>query len=203
MKIAKLLLYLVCVSLSAADGSGQKLDPDPDRIFVTPLKWERIGGVPRSVKERVAYGKLSIFYLEGVYAEVRGWFIRKSAKQPIGLNLNEGFVIRLGTWSRTDDEQLIRIEARDVFRDKIVGPLKCEVVAGERDCVSVPENPLPGPMKYSTCRLERPSTVHIAETIVCTGGLTVSHLKERMDLADFPEIVRKLVSQESHQNSTK
>src|ERR1700754_1313144 len=111
MRTKKLLLFLVWVSVPLVAASGQKLDADPDRIFVTPLKWERIGGAPPSVKERVAYGTLSILYLEGVYAEVRASFIRMSPKEPIGLNLNDGFVMRLGSWNRTYDDQLIRIEA--------------------------------------------------------------------------------------------
>jgi hypothetical protein len=67
---------------------------------------------------------------------------------------------------------------------------KCETVAGKQVCTPVPEETLPGPVKYSTCRLETPSTVHIADTIVCQG-LTVSHLKEWIDLADFQDIVQQ------------
>jgi len=173
MRLAKALFFLLCVQCMALAAYSQKLDPDPDRIFTTSLKWERIAGAPRSEKERVAYGTLAIFYLEGAYAEVSSSFFKRSEKEPLSLNLNEGFVVRLGTWSRTDDDRLIRIESRDVFRDK-----------------------LPGPMVYRTCRLEQPSTTHIADTIVCTGGLTVSHAQKRIDLAGFPEIVRQLVAEQ-------
>jgi hypothetical protein len=192
MRVAKLLLFIACaVELLPAAASGQRLQPDPDRIFISPLAWERVGGAPRSAKERVASGTLTVFYLEGVYAEVRASFLKANPKGPIGLNLNEGFVVRIGTWSRTDDEQLIRIEAREVMRDKVIRPLRCEAVAGKEACAPE-ETQLPGPMKYSTCRLERPSTIHIAETIVCTGGMVVSHLKAPIDLADFPKIVQSL-----------
>jgi len=190
MRFTKLLPVLICVSLPVLAASGQTLDPDPDRIFISPLKWERLGGAPRSVKERCAYGTLTIFYLEGVYAEVSASFTRMSPKEPIGVNLNEGFVIRLGTWSRTYDEQLIRIEAKEVSRDNIIRPATCETVAGKQVCTPEPGELLPGPLKYSTCHLEAPSTVHIADTIVCQG-LTVSHLRERIDLANFTDIVRR------------
>jgi hypothetical protein len=66
MRFTKLLLVLICAGLPVLAASGQTLDP------------------------------LIIFYLEGVYAEVRASFTRMSPKEPIGLNLNEGFVIRLG-----------------------------------------------------------------------------------------------------------
>jgi hypothetical protein len=195
MLVAKLLLFVACAESLMAVASGQTLEPDPDRMFITPLKWERIGGAPRSVKERWAAGTLAIFYLEGVYAEVSASFLRMGPKEPIGLNLNEGFVMRLGSWSRTDDDQLIRIEARDVVRNKIIRALKCEAIAGKKVCAPEPEGALPGPVKYSTCRLERPSTVHIADTIVCTGGFMVSHVQGRLDLVDFPNIVRSYVAQ--------
>jgi hypothetical protein len=181
----------------------QKLDPDPDRIFTTPLKWERIAGAPRAEKVRMAYGTLAIFYLEGVYVEVAASFIRTNEKEPLGLNLNEGFVVMLGTWNRTDDDRLIRIVSRDVSRDSVVRKMSCKTVEAKDTCISEPESPLPGPTVYRTCRLEQPSTAHIAETIVCTKGTTMSHLRSSISLADFPDTVRHLVSQQTKQNSTK
>ena len=196
MRTKKLLLFLLWVSAPFVASSGQKLNADPDRIFVTQLKWERIDGAPRSVKERVARGTLTIFYLEGVYAQVSALFIRMNRKEPIGLILKDGFVMQLGSWNRTDDDQLIRIEARDVFRGKMIRHDKCETIAGKQICTPKPEDPLSGPVKYFTCRLIRPSMDHIAETIVCTGGLTVSHIQGRIDLADLPELVRSYVAQQ-------
>jgi hypothetical protein len=93
------------------------------------LKWERIGGAPHSVKKRVASATLAILYVEGTYAEVSG-SIWMDSKQSLSLDLNSGFILRVGTWSRTDDDQLIRIEHRDVLEDKIIPMLSCKDVSG-------------------------------------------------------------------------
>jgi hypothetical protein len=199
MRLAKALFSLVCVQCMAQAAYSQKLDPNPDRIFTTPLKWERIAGAPHSERKRVAYGTLALFYLEGVYAEVAASFLRTNEKEPVGLNLNEGFIVRLGTWSRTDDDRLVRIESRDVFRDKPVRKMSCKTVEGKETCTPDPEPPLPGPTVYRTCRLEQPSTVHIADTIVCSKGAMMSHLRSSISLGDFPNIVRRLVAAQARQ----
>lgn len=193
--LAKVLFGLACVALQTVGAFGQQLDPDPNRIFTTSLKWERISGAPHSEKERVAEGTLVIFYLEGVYAEVSASFIKTERNQPIGLNLNEGFIVRLGTWSRTDDDQLIRTESREVIRDKLVRVEACNKVGEKQTCAPLPEKHLPGPVSFRTCRLERPSSIHIADAVVCTGGLTVFPSQSQIHLSDFPEIVRRLVKQ--------
>ena len=156
--------------LACGAACAQELDADSERVFVTPLKWERVAGAPRNEKLRYADGTLVILYLEGVYAEVTASFIKMNEKQPLGLNLNEGFIIRLGKWSRTDDESLIRIESREVVREKQVRMLSCKDSSG-RVCAPAPETPLPGPLISHTCRLERQSLTHIAGTIVCNGDV--------------------------------
>jgi hypothetical protein len=47
----------------------------------------------------------------------------------------------------------------------------------------------------NTCRLEHPSTTHIANAIVCTG-LTVFHPQHAIELSDFPSIVRQIVAKQ-------
>jgi hypothetical protein len=133
-------------------------------------------------------------YLEGTYAEVTAAFIKTGGKVPVGLNLNEGFIVRLGTWSRTEDEVLIRTVSREVVRDKIVPKERCQT-AIRQVCTPVPEPSLPGPLVANTCRLERPSTTHIADAIVCTG-LTVFHPQHPIDLSDFPAIVRQTIEKQ-------
>ena len=194
------LVGLFALILAGRPVIAQELDPDPNRIFVTPLKWERVAGAPRDVKTRSAEGTLTILYLEGVYAEVRASFIKSEGKQPIGLNLNEGFVLRLGTWSRTDDDVLIRVESREVVREKQLLKLICKS-GGDSSCKPVPEGPLPGPLMTNTCRLERPSPTHIADTIVCSG-LTVDHPSKAIDLSDLPAIVRQLVAAEKKEGTS-
>jgi len=190
---AKTLSGLACIFLLTINATGQQLDPDPNRIFVTPLKWEKIRGAPRSEKVRVAEGTLAIFYLEGIYTEISASFIRTGRDQPVSLNLNEGFIVRLGSWSRTDDDQLIRTESREVLRDKLLRMELCNTVGEKQSCEPLPEKLQPGPVSYRTCRLEHPSSIHIAEAIVCTGGLNVFHSQNQIRLSDFPEIVRQLV----------
>ena len=173
---------------------AQELDADPDRVFVSALKWERLAGAPRSEKVRHACGTLVILYREGVYAEVTAAFLRKNERLPAGLNLNEGFLVRLGSWSRAEDDELIRVESRAVLRNQQKQKLEGE--PGKVPCSSSPsaQDLLPGPVTTHTCRLERPSVTHIAETIVCSGGLIVDHPQRPIGLADFPSIVRRMVA---------
>jgi len=110
-----LTFFLMCGAASA-----QETDLDPNRVFTTELHWERVAGAPHGEKLRHADGTLVILYLDGTYAEVRASFIKTGGKVPIGLNLNEGFVVRLGTWSRTEDEVLLRTVSREVVREKMI-----------------------------------------------------------------------------------
>ena len=156
-----------------AHAFAQETHVDPNRVFTTDLRWEK-AGTPHGDGLRSAHGTLVILYLNGVYAEVAASFNKTNGKAPVGLNLKNGYVIRLGTWSRTEDDILIRTQSREVDRDKS-----------------------PGPLTTNTCRLEHPSSTHIADAIVCTG-LTVFHSQHAIDLNDFPSMVHYLVkAQES------
>ncbi|HTC74823.1 MAG TPA: hypothetical protein VK684_04570 [Edaphobacter sp.] len=185
-----LTFLLVCGTASA-----QETELDPNRVFTTELHWERVAGAPRGEKLWYADGTLVILYLDGTYAEITASFIKSSGKLPIGLNLNEGFIVGLGTWSRTEDDVLIRTMSREVLRDKIISEVKCQTSPSGKVCAPVPEAPLPGPMLTNTCRLEHPSTTHIADAIVCRG-LTVFHPQHAIALNDFPSIVRQLVEKQ-------
>ena len=150
---------------------AQELDADPNRIFVTPLKWKSVAGGSR---DKSANGTLAILYAEGVYAEVTGAFVKRGGKQQIGLNLKDGFVVRLGTWNRIEDSDLIRVESQETLRSP------------------EEESKLDGPLTVRTCRLELPSPVHIADAIVCKD-LMVVRPQSTIDLSGFPSIVRHLV----------
>jgi hypothetical protein len=188
---AAMLTFLLVSGVASA----QETELDPNRVFTTELHWDRVAGSPHSERLRYADGTLVILYLDGTYAEVRASFIKTGGKVPVGLNLNEGFIVRLGTWSRTEDDVLIRTVSREVLRDKIVSEMKCQTAVSGRVCAPVTETPLPGPVLTNTCRLEHPSTTHIADAIVCRG-LTVFHPQHVMDLSDFPSIVRGLVKKQ-------
>src|SRR5882757_1960725 len=95
---AMLTFFLMCGAAFA-----QETDLDPNRVFITELHWERVAGALHGEKLRHADGTLVILYLDGTYAEVRASFIKTGGKVPVGLNLNEGFIVRLGTWSRRCD----------------------------------------------------------------------------------------------------
>jgi hypothetical protein len=179
--------------------AAQKADLDPNRVFVTDLRWERVAGAPHSEKLRYADGSLVIFYLDGVYAEVKASFLKTGEKIPVSLNLNEGFIIRLGTWSRTEDYVLIRTQSRDVERKKQIPEERCQTSASGKVCSPVPMGPLPGPVMTNTCRLEYPSPTHIADAIVCSG-LTVFHPQHAINLSDFPTIVRQLVEKQKSES---
>jgi hypothetical protein len=174
---------------------AQERDLDPNRVFTTELHWERVAGAPRGEKLRYAHGTLVILYLDGTYAEVTASFIKTGGKVPVGLNLNEGYIVRLGIWSRTEDDVLIRTVSREVVREKSMRKESCQTTANGQVCTPVPEAPLPGPLVANTCRLEHPSTTHIADAIVCTG-LTVFHPQHPIDLSDFPAIVRRIVEKQ-------
>jgi hypothetical protein len=185
-----LTFFLMCGAASA-----QETDLDPNRVFTTELHWERVPGAPRSEKLRYADGTLVILYLDGTYAEVTASFIKTGGNVPFGLNLNEGFIVRLGTWSRTEDDVLIRTVSREVVREKLIRKESCQTTANGQICTPAPEAPLPGPLASNTCRLEHPSTTHIADAIVCSG-LTVFHPQHAIDLSDFPSIVSKIVAKQ-------
>jgi hypothetical protein len=157
---------------------AQELDPDPDRIFVTPLKWKSVAGESR---DKSANGTLAILYVEGVYAEVTTAFVKRGGSEQIDLNLNDGSIVRLGTWKRLEDSDLIRVESRELSAD------------GR----SKPDEPLIA----RTCRLERPSSTHIADTIVCQG-LVVNHAQKAIGLGGFPAKVRQLDAQNKTAVST-
>ncbi len=166
---------------------AQEEPVDPGRVLTTPLQWEKVAGAPRDAKLQHAYGTLAIFYLDGAYAEVSASFIRSGAKDPVGLNLNEGFIVRLGSWTRADDG-IIRMESREVLR-----ALNCKTVAGHRECQPAPEELLPGPSTAHTCRVEGGSASRIASALYCRG-LVLMQPASPIDLSDFPSIVEHLLA---------
>ena len=164
----RVLLVVALVLLSVGRAAlAQELDPDPNRVFVTSLKWASVAGDPH---DKSASGTLAILYLEGVYAEVTTAFFKRAGSQQVDLNLKDGSVVRLGTWKRLEDSEQIRIESREVSAE---GELK--------------------PLTARTCQLERPSPVHIADGIVCKG-LVVFHAKNAIGLSGFPARVRQMVT---------
>jgi hypothetical protein len=202
MKYHRFFTAAILTSLLGCGGAvAQETDLDPNRVFTTDLRWERVASAPHSEKFRYADGTLVILYREGVYAEVTASFIKTNGKFPIGLNLNEGFIVRLGTWSRTEDDVLIRTQSREVAREKIIRKETCQTTANGPVCSPAPEAALPGPLKTNTCRLEHPSPTHIADAIVCTG-LTVFHPQHAIDLSDFPLIVRQIVEKQKSEPKT-
>jgi hypothetical protein len=189
--VARAFLVAV-IALLVRCALAQETGVDPNRVFTSDLRWERVVGAPHSEKLRYASGTLVVLYLDGVYAEVTASFIKTNNRLPAGLNLNEGYIVRLGTWSRTEDDVLVRTQSREVVRETIIQKATCQKTADGPVCSPVPEAALPGPLTTNTCRLERPSPTHIADAIVCTG-LTVFHPRHAIDLSNFPSIVHRLV----------
>ena len=161
-----LVVALVLLSVGRA-AFAQELDPDPNRIFLTSLKWASVAGGSR---DKSANGTLAILYVEGVYAEVTTAFLKRAGSQQVELNLEDGSVVRLGTWKRLEDSDLIRIESREV-----------------------PAEDESKPLTARTCQLEHPSQVHIADGIICKD-LVVFHAKNAIGLSGFPARVRQMVT---------
>jgi hypothetical protein len=164
-----LLMVAVALLLVGRAALAQELDPDPNRIFVTQLNWKSVVDAPG---DKSAAGTLAILYAEGVYAEVATAFSKRGGSRQIDLNLKDASVVRLGTWQRLEDSDLIRIESREISAE--------------------------GESKLSptrTCRLEHPSPVHIADGIVCKD-LVVFHAKNAIGLSGFPARVRQMVTEQ-------
>jgi hypothetical protein len=191
----KLVLIITTFGLRCicAAAGAQDLNADSDRVFTTPLRWEKPASAPQSEKLRYAQGTLAILYRDGTYAEVAAPFTRATGKSPVELDLSEGFVMRLGTWGRTEDEELIHIQSREVLRSP------CKQKPSGDVCSPEPDAPLPGPLTMRTCRLEHHNDKQLAEAIVCEG-LTVFHPQKPIDLSDFPAIVRRAADEQKHQS---
>ncbi len=166
-----LLVVALVLPLVGHAALMQELDPDPNRIFLTQLKWKSVAGESH---DKSANGTLAILYAEGVYAEVTSAFVKRGGSPQIALNLNDSSVVHIGTWKRLEDSDLIRIESREVSRSP-----EGEAKFG-------------GPFTARTCRLERPSSTHIADTIVCQG-LVANHAQRAIGLHGFSSRVRQLV----------
>jgi hypothetical protein len=178
---------------------AQENDLDPSRIFVTDLHWRKAVDPSHNDGLRYAKGTLVILYREGVYAEVATSFTRTRSKLPIKLILDEGSIVRLGTWSRTEDDVLIRIASREVARGNAIPKGSCQIAPKDGVCPARPESAPSGALLPNTCRLEHPSTTHIADAIVCSG-LTVFHPQGPIDPGDLPSAVHQLTEQKANQN---
>jgi hypothetical protein len=169
--------------------TAQEDEIGPGRVLTTLLQWQKPSGFAPS--ERDAYGSLAIFYLDGTYAEVAASFIKTSHKAAISLNLNEGFRVRLGSWTRADDG-IIRFESREILRDKVVREMVCEPPGSKRNCQPAPESALPGPSIAHTCRVDGGSATRIASALYCKG-LVLIQPSTPINLSDFPSMVKHLV----------
>ena len=123
---AVLAVVLFGLSVCAA---GEDKVVDPARVFVTPLRWEREARASRNETLRYSYGSLSVLYLDGTYAQVSAPFTRASGKDPIELDLSEGFVLRLGTWSRVDPSVDCRQPVARISRQAQRHTIACGAVA--------------------------------------------------------------------------
>lgn len=185
------LIEAVLAFLCVGDIVAQKADVDPDRIFTTDLHWGRLVGTPHSEKDRYADGTLVIFYLDGSYAEVTTSFTKTNGKTPVVLTLNDSSIVRLGTWSRTEDDVILRTVSREVDREKTLQIISCKTTIDQTCGSALKIGPLE-PSRTNTCRLEHPSSTHIADAIVC-AGLTVFHSQHAIDLNGFPSLIHRLI----------
>ena len=85
----RVLLVAALALLSVGRAAfAQEPDPDPNRVFVTSLKWASVA-VRRTISQQD--GTLAILYVEGVYAEVTTTFFKRVGSQQVELE-PEGWI---------------------------------------------------------------------------------------------------------------
>jgi len=149
--IAASLFALSCVRACAQVGSIEAT-----WVYSTPVTWERIGNGWRA-DERYSSTTIVVLYPEGQYLEVSSSLYRIGS-EPVSIPGTEGIVIRTGTWSRTDD-RAIRIQSREVMRDKILRASNC----GKGVACAPPEDKV----VTENCALEGESKTRLAQVIHC------------------------------------
>jgi hypothetical protein len=153
---------------------------DPGRVLTTQLDWQRSSDSRSNIRE--ARGSLAILYLDGTYAEVSTSFAK--VRGTIQLDMKHGFSVRLGTWTRAD-EGIIRLESKEVVRDKATQPTACGT---NQDCAAEP-----GPSIAHTCSVEGGTANRVASALYCKG-LVLVQPSQPTDLMGLPQIVQQLVA---------
>ena len=174
MKWRGLLTLLLCASAVQA----QQGPIDPTWVYVTPLRWT---SPPKDLHPPYASARIVILYPEGQYAELGAVLIRLDNSKRVTFKIDDGLVIRHGTWARTDD-RAVRIHGQDVYRDvPIVYPSGCG--GSTKDC-----DTHTGSATDDNCALEGSSKTHLAQTIHCRR-LSVSPLALNLDLEQLAALL--------------
>jgi hypothetical protein len=146
--------FLVLIACCPA-GIAQEKTIDPDWVYVSSLTWKHVKDALKSQGHQGAFAEIVVLYPDGEYAEVGSWLVRANRKSAPAIAPGEGFIIRMGRWTRIDDD-LVRLENREVLREKVVEE------AGSH--ASAPTN--------YTCKLERMGRDrHLAGTILCADQI--------------------------------
>ncbi len=166
------LMPLVCLQIMVSAAKPPKGPIESTWIYTTPIHWQH---APHGIHERTASATIVVLYPEGGYLEVASGLIEQSDKS-VTFSNGDDFIVRRGTWSRTD-ENAIRVTARDEFwDDKDLAHLP--KAAGET------EEQRPGPHVVDTCALEGTSTIHLAKKIHC-HRLILTPAELRIDLSEL------------------
>ena len=157
LKLIGLVLLAQAISARAQQGPIE-----PTWIYTTPLHWKH---APRGINESWSFAQAVVLYPEGQYLEIRADLIKRDRDQFVSFSVGDGQLYRAGTWGRTDDH-VIRIHSRDVWKeDKILNMVHCD--PDHKNCVTIEQHPIPGPITIDTCGLEGDSPTHLAKTIHC------------------------------------
>jgi hypothetical protein len=145
----------VVLSVCCSAGAAQEQTIDPDWVYVSSLTWKHVNDTVKSQGHQSAFAEIVVLYPDGEYVEVASLLVRANRKNPPAIAPGEGFIIRMGRWTRIDDD-LVRLESKEVLREKVVEK------AGSH--TSTPTN-------YN-CKLERMGRDrHLAGTILCADKI--------------------------------
>jgi hypothetical protein len=174
----------VWLALSVVRAVGQGVGIDPNRLYVTPLNWHN---APRGIHEQAARAQLLVLFADGQFAELDSTMMRRDRKSLITFSAGDGNHVRLGTWTRTDDD-VIRIVSREEFRDPETVPrMVCQPPTSGSGCTKV-EEPLPGFETVEMCGMRGHPRDAVADALDC-GTRSLSRLKFAIDLAYVEEMI--------------
>ena len=179
----RLVWALMCGLLGVGAGAQARTPIEGNWVYVSGLSWRPVEVPLGSEKQRGTPATIAIFYPDGAYVEVVATLLTPGKHMHVRFSASDGLLMRVGTWSRTDD-RVIRIASREVFHDDKIEPrVRCSLTASGKDCV--PTRPMPaGPLVTETCGFVVGDAAHFASEVRCRR-YALSPLGIDLSLADL------------------